>query len=258
MLFIVEAILKFFKSILEPTGKYLLMLGSMFTKPENVKMYWKETFRQTYQIGIGSLLIIAIVSTFVGAVTAVQFSYQLLDIGLIPMWWMGIIVRDSLILEMAPTICALLLAGKVGSNIASELGSMRVTEQIDALEIMGVNTTAYLIGPKIIGALLIVPLLIIMAVFLGVVGGGLAGVLGDFFTLADYERGLQDGHENYYVVVMMIKSYIFAFIITSVSCYQGFYVKGGALEIGSASTRAVVNSSIFIIIANFLIAFLLL
>jgi phospholipid/cholesterol/gamma-HCH transport system permease protein len=159
---------------------------------------------------------------------------------------------------MAPTICALLLAGKVGSNIASELGSMRVTEQIDALEIMGVNTTAYLIGPKIIGALLIVPLLIIMAVFLGIVGGGIAGVMGDFFTLADYERGLQDGHENYYVVVMLIKCYIFAFIITSVSCFQGFYVRGGALEIGNASTRAVVNSSILIIIANFLIAFLLL
>lgn len=243
---------------LQDIGKYILMLTSMFSKPENIKMYWKETFRQTYQIGIGSILIIAIVSTFVGAVTAVQFSYQLLDIGLIPMWWMGIIVRDSLILEMAPTICALLLAGKVGSNIASELGSMRVTEQIDALEIMGVNTTAYLVGPKIIGALIIVPLLIIMAVFLGIIGGGIAGVMGDFFTLADYERGLQDGHENYYILVMLIKCYIFAFIITSVSCFQGFYVKGGALEIGNASTRAVVNSSIFIIIANFLIAFLLL
>lgn len=230
----------------------------MFTKPENIKMYWKETLRQTYQIGIGSILIIAIVSTFIGAVTAVQFSYQLLDIGLIPMWWMGIIVRDSLILELSPTVCALLLAGKVGSNIASELGSMRVTEQIDALEIMGVNTTAYLIGPKIIGALFIVPFLIVMAVFLGIVGGGIAGVLGGFFTAADYDRGLIDGHENYYVIIMLIKSYVFAFIITSVSCYQGYYVKGGALEIGSASTRAVVNSSILIIIANFLIAFLLL
>jgi phospholipid/cholesterol/gamma-HCH transport system permease protein len=245
-------------NFLESTGRYILMLTSMFTKPENIKMYWKETFRQTYQIGIGSIVIIAIVSTFIGAVTAVQFSYQLLDIGLIPMWWMGIIVRDSLILELSPTICALLLAGKVGSNIASELGSMRVTEQIDALEIMGVNTTAYLIGPKIVGALFIVPFLIVMAVFLGIVGGGIAGVLGGFFTGADYDRGLIDGHENYYVIIMLIKSYVFAFIITSVSCYQGYFVKGGALEIGNASTRAVVNSSILIIIANFLIAFLLL
>lgn len=230
----------------------------MFTRPEKLSMYAKETMRQVYQIGIGSVLIIAIVSTFVGAVTSVQFSYQLLDIGLIPMWWMGIIVRDSLILEMAPTICALLLAGKVGSNIASELGSMRVTEQIDALEIMGVNTTAYLIGPKIMGAMIIVPFLIIMAVGLGIIGGGVAGVLGNFFSLADYVRGLQDGHEVYYVVIMLVKCYVFAFIITSVACYQGFYVKGGALEIGNASTRAVVNSSIVIIVANFLIAFLLL
>lgn len=230
----------------------------MFSKPENIKMYIKETMRQIYQIGIGSFLIIAIVSTFVGAVTAVQFSYQLLDIGLIPLWWMGIIVRDSLILEMAPTICALLLAGKVGSNIASELGSMRVTEQIDALEIMGVNTTAYLIGPKIIGALFIIPFLIVMAVFLGIIGGLLAGVLGNFYSVNEYVRGLQDGHEVYYVVVMLIKSLVFAFIITSISCYQGFHVRGGALEIGNASTRAVVNSSIIIIIANFLIAFLLL
>ena len=230
----------------------------MFTKPENIKMYIKETMRQIYQIGIGSFLIIAIVSTFVGAVTAVQFSYQLLDIGLIPLWWMGIIVRDSLILEMAPTICALLLAGKVGSNIASELGSMRVTEQIDALEIMGVNTTAYLIGPKIIGALFIVPFLIVMAVFLGIIGGLLAGVLGNFYSINEYVRGLQDGTETYYVVIMLIKSVVFGFIITSISCFEGFYVKGGALEIGNASTRAVVNSSIVIIIANFLIAFLLL
>lgn len=234
------------------------MLGNMFSRPENTKMYLKETFRQTYQIGIGSLLIIAIVSTFVGAVTAVQFSYQLLDIGLIPMWWMGIIVRDSLILEMAPTISALLLAGKVGSNIASELGSMRVTEQIDALEIMGVNTTSYLVAPKVLGAILIIPFLIIMAVFLGILGGWAAGVMGGFYSADEYVRGLQDGTEVYYVVVMLIKAVVFAFIITTIACYQGFYVKGGALEIGNASTRAVVNSSIVIIVANFLIAFILL
>ncbi|MFT4969843.1 MAG: phospholipid/cholesterol/gamma-HCH transport system permease protein [Chitinophagales bacterium] len=243
---------------LHDIGKYFLMIASMFTRPEKLSMYAKETMRQVYQIGIGSVLIIAIVSTFVGAVTAVQFSYQLEEIGLIPMWWMGIIVRDSLILEMAPTICALLLAGKVGSNIASELGSMRVTDQIDALEIMGVNTTAYLIGPKIIGALIIIPFLIIMAVFLGIIGGLIAGTMGGFYSGAEYVRGLQDGHETYYVVVMLIKCYVFAFIITTISCYQGFYVKGGALEIGNASTRAVVNSSIVIIVANFLIAFLLL
>ena len=245
-------------SFLEHFGKYILMLSAMFTRPEKLNMYMKETIRQTYQIGIGSLFIIAIVSTFIGAVTAVQFTKQLQDIGLIPIWWMGIIVRDILILEMAPTLTALLLAGKVGSNIASELGSMRATEQIDALEIMGVNTNAYLIGPKIIGGLFSIPFLIIIAVFLGIAGGLIVGPLGDFYSVDEFVRGLQDGHTPYYVKIMILKSIAFAFIITTVSAYQGFYVKGGALEIGAASTRAVVNSSILVIIANFIIAFLFL
>lgn len=243
---------------LEHLGKYLLMLAAMFTRPEKFTMYMKETIRQTYQIGIGSLFIIAIVSTFIGAVTAVQFTKQLQDIGLIPMWWMGIIVRDTLILEMAPTLTALLLAGKVGSNIASELGSMRVSEQIDALEIMGVNTSAYLVGPKIIGGIMSIPFLIIIAVFLGILGGYIVGPLGGFYSVDEFVRGLQDGHTPYFVKIMLIKAVVFAFIITTVSAYQGFYVKGGALEIGAASTRAVVNSSIIVIIANFLIAFLFL
>ena len=221
-------------------------------------MYTKETFRQMNDIGIGSLSIIAIISTFIGAVTAVQFSYQLKSIGLVPMWWMGSIVRKGLILELAPTITALLLAGKVGSNIATELGSMRISEQIDAYEIMGVNTRAYLISPKIIAALVVVPMLIVIAVALGIVGGWAGGVLGHFFTTAEYVRGLQDNMKNWAVVVMFIKCVYFAFIIASVPCYKGYYVSGGALEIGKASTQAVVLSSIFLIIVNFFIAFFLL
>jgi len=239
-------------------GKYVLMLSAMFTKPEKLGMYMKETIRQIYSIGIGSLLIIAIISTFLGAVTAIQFTYQLQDIGYIPMWWMGLIVRNTLILEMAPTITALMLAGKVGSNIASELGSMRVSEQIDALEIMGVNTQAYLIGPKIIGALFSIPFLVIIAVFLGLLGGLLVGPLGGFYSVTEFVRGMQDGHDPYYVFIMIVKTVVFALIITTISAYEGFYVQGGALEIGAASTRAVVNSSIVIIIANFIIAFLFL
>ena len=236
-----------------------MMLGAMFTRPEKWSMYGKEVMRQTHDIGIGSLTIIAVISTFVGAVTAVQFANQLSSLSFpIPMWWMGTIVRNSLILELAPTIGALLLAGKVGSNIASELGSMRVTEQIDALEIMGVNTRSYLIMPKIIGAMLIVPPLMIISVFLGIIGGYLAGTMAGYFSLDEYVRGLQDGFKPYYVVVMIIKCYVFAFILTSIPCFQGYYVKGGALEIGAASTRAVVNTSIILIVANFLIAYLLL
>ena len=228
------------------------------SRPEKAAMYWRETFRQAKDIGIGSLPIIAIVSTFIGAVSAVQFAYQFSSINLVPMWWIGSVVRKAMILELAPTISALLLAGKVGSNIASELGTMRVTEQIDALEIMGVNTRAYLIGPKVAAAMFVVPMLVVIAVFLGVLGGWGAGVGGHFYTTAEYLRGVQDGFKAYDVTIMMVKSVLFAFILSSVSAYKGFTVQGGAVEIGKSSTQAVVYSSIMVVIVNFLVAFLML
>lgn len=239
-------------------GSYLLLLRSAFSKPEKAQMYWKETFRQATEIGIGSLVIIAIVATFIGAVTAVQFSYQLKSIGIVPMWWMGSILRKSIILELAPTISALLLAGKVGSNIASELGSMRISEQIDAYEIMGVNTPAYLIGPKIVAAIFVVPMLVIVAVFLGIIGGWIGGVAGGYFSTAEYVRGLQDLFMTKDLNIMLVKCVLFAFLISSISCYKGYNVQGGAIEIGKASTQAVVLSSIAIIVVNFFVAFLLL
>lgn len=221
-------------------------------------MYSKEVFRQCHDIGIGSLSIIAIIATFVGAVTAVQFSYQLRSISLVPMWWVGSIVRKSMILELAPTISALLLAGKVGSNIASELGSMRTTEQIDALEIMGVNTPGFLIGPKIIAGIFMVPMLVVIAVFLGISGGLVAGIVGGYYSPAEYLRGVTDFFAPKDVNIMLIKSVLFGYILSSVACYKGFTVEGGAIEIGKASTQAVVFSSIFIIIVNFFVAFLML
>jgi phospholipid/cholesterol/gamma-HCH transport system permease protein len=239
-------------------GQYLILLRSAIAKPEKPAMYWKETFRQAHDIGIGSLTVIAIIATFIGAVTAIQFSYQLRGISLVPMWWVGAIVRKSLILEMSPTLTCLLLAGKVGSNIASELGSMRTTEQIDAYEIMGVNTASYLIGPKVFASLFVIPLLVILSVFLGILGGWGAGVMGNFYSTAEYVRGIQDYMKNWDLIIMMIKSFLFAFIISTVSCYKGYTVKGGALEIGKASTQAVVLSSISVIIVNFFVAFLLL
>ncbi len=220
-------------------------------------MYSKELFRQMTQIGVGSLSIISIMSLFIGGVTAVQFAYQLEDT-FVPMWWIGLIVRDSLILELAPTFSSLLLAGKVGSNLSSELGSMRISEQIDALDIMGVSTSAYLVGPKIVASMLVFPLLIIFAVFSGIIGGMFAGFSMGLYSIDEYVRGLQDGLNPFDVRVMFLKSVTFAFIITSVSCYQGFFVKGGALDIGKASTRAVVFSSIVLIVANFIIAALVL
>ncbi|MBP7389243.1 MAG: ABC transporter permease [Chitinophagales bacterium] len=246
------------RNIFTGFGNYLILIRGIFARPEKAQMYWKEMFRQMHDIGIGSLSIIAIIATFIGAVTAVQFSYQLRSFSLVPMWWMGSIVRKSMILELAPTISALLLAGKVGSNIASELGSMRISEQIDAYEIMGVNTQGYLVGPKIMASLVVIPMLIILAVFLGISGGMMAGLLGKFFTPSEYIRGLQDNFAGYDVVVMLIKSFLFAFIISSISCFKGYTVSGGALEIGRASTQAVVISSIVIIVVNFITAFILL
>jgi len=243
---------------LKDLGTYLLMLKNIFSKPEKFSMYWKETLRQMNHIGVGSLIIVAVALFFIGAVTAVQFAEQLGAFGsIIPKSMSGYVVRESTILELAPTISGLLLAGKVGSNIASELGTMRISEQIDALKIMGINTTSYLVGPKIVGGMIVIPFLIIIAAAVGIYGGLAAGVLADLFSQSEYTEGLRRGFGVKTVRIMMIKSIVFAFIITSISCFQGFYVKGGALEIGAASTRAVVYSIIAILFANYLIASLL-
>jgi phospholipid/cholesterol/gamma-HCH transport system permease protein len=229
----------------------------MFAVPEKGMMYWKESFRQMVSIGIGSFGIISMMSFFIGAVLAMQFAYQLSD-SFVPIWWIGYVVRDSMLLEMAPTLTCLLLAGKVGSNMASELGTMRISEQIDAMEIMGVNTASYLIGPKILAALIVVPMLAIIAVFFGIVGGWLAGEFTAIYSIDEYVRGLQDNFLPYNVWVMYLKATVFSFIITSIACFHGYNVKGGALDIGAASTRAVVYGSIVLIIADFLITFMML
>ncbi len=235
------------------------MLRDMVARPEKASMYWKEFWRQVYQIGVGSLIIISIVSLFIGAVTAVQFGYQISQMTIpIPMSFVGYVVRESMILELAPTISSLLLAGKVGSNIATELGSMRNTEQIDALQIMGVNTTAYLVGPKVFGGIFIIPFLVIVSAALGMFGGWLACVGSGLTSSAEYLTGMTGSFSTYGSFVMIIKAMIFAFIITSIACFQGFYVKGGSIAIGNASTRAVVDSSIAILLSDYIIAEILL
>jgi len=243
-------------SFIEAVGRYVIMISGIFSKPEKLSMYWREIFRQMNDIGVGSVVIIGIISIFIGAVTAVQFAYQLGD-SFVPIYYVGFIVRDSILIEFAPTISCLVLAGKVGSKIASELGSMRISEQIDALEIMGVNTTNYLIGPRIFGAVLIIPFLVIIAAGLGMWGGmtgaGFSGVPNEVF-----ERGLLSWFNPFNVRLMLIKSVVFAFILTSIACFQGYYVKGGALELGRASTRAVVHASILILAFDYLIAEILL
>src|SRR6476469_5645107 len=224
-------------------GKYILMIQAVFRKPEKFSIYKNEIFREMVDIGLGSLGIISIISIFIGAVTTVQTAFQLTS-DLIPKSIIGSITRDSTILELSPTICSLVLAGKIGSSIASQIGTMRVTEQIDALEIMGINAPGYLILPKLLAGVLMIPVLVIVAISLSISGGYLAGVASGAVTAAEYIQGLTTGFVPFTLGVAMIKAVIFAFIITTVSSYQGFYTDGGAIEVGKSSTNAVVISCI--------------
>jgi len=238
-------------------GRYFLMLKGMFSRPENGKMYWKEFMHQCNDIGIGSLGIVAIISVFIGAVSTLQTAYQLVS-PLLPLTIIAQIVRDTVILEFAPTLTCIVLAGVVASKIASELGNMRVSEQIDALEIMGINTKTYLILPKILAGLLMIPLLIVIAMALGIWGGRLAATASGILSASTYDKGLLEFFVPFNVIFALIKSYVFAFIIASIPAFYGYYVKGGALEIGRASTKAVVVSCILILFADYILSALLL
>jgi phospholipid/cholesterol/gamma-HCH transport system permease protein len=238
-------------------GRYLLMLKGMFSKPENYKMYWKELMHQCAEIGIGSLGIVVIISTFMGAVSALQTAYQLVS-PIIPKSTIAQIVRDTVILEFAPTLVCIVLAGVVGSKIASELGNMRVSEQIDALEIMGINTKAYLVLPKILASLIMIPLLVVISAALGIWGGRVAVVMSGIMADNIYDKGLLGSFVPYNVFFALVKAYTFAFIISSIPAYYGYYVKGGALEIGRSSTKSVVVSCIGILFADYVLAALML
>ncbi len=238
-------------------GKYILLLKGMFSRPENAKVYWKEFMHQCSEIGIGSIGIVTIISVFMGAVSAVQTSYQLTS-PLLSKTVIAQIVRDTVILEFAPTLVCIVLAGVVGSKIASELGNMRVSEQIDALEIMGINTKTYLVMPKIVAAIITIPMLVIIAMVLGIWGGRFAGDMAGILSTDTYDRGLTENFMPFNVTFALIKAYTFAFIISSIPAYYGYYVKGGALEIGRSSTTSVVVSCVLILFADYALAALLL
>ena len=229
----------------------------MVSKPENAKVYWKEFMHQCSDIGIGSLGIVSIISLFMGAVSTVQTAYQLVS-PLISKTTIAQIVRDTVILEFAPTLVCIVLAGVVGSKIASELGNMRVSEQIDALEIMGINTKTFLVMPKIAAALITIPLMVILAMVLGIYGGRLAGSASNILSNDTFDRGLMENFMPYTVTFALIKAYTFSFIISSIPAYFGYYVKGGSLEIGRSSTKSVVVSCIMILLADYALDALLL
>ena len=229
----------------------------MFTRPENWRMYWKEFMHQCVEIGVGALPIVVIISLFLGAVTTVQTAYQLVS-PLVQASTIAQIVRDSMILELSPTVVSIVLAGVVGSKIASELGNMRISEQIDALEIMGINTKSYLILPKILAALVVIPCLIVISAILGIWGGRTAGAMSGILATDIFDIGLRQNLNVYNINFALYKAYTFAFILSSIPAYFGYNVKGGSLEIGRASTSAVVVSCILILFADYALAALLL
>jgi len=238
-------------------GTYLLLMLKVFRRPDKWAVYKKQLILEIYSLGIESLGITAIISVFMGAVVAIQTAYNI-DSPLIPLTMVGFTVRQSVILEFSPTIISLILAGKVGSRIASEIGTMRVTEQIDALDIMGINAPNFLIFPKITAAMIINPVLIILSMGFGLVGGYLVASFTTLFTTQDYLEGLRGWFDGFTIVYALIKTVVFAFIITSISGVEGYMVRGGAIDVGSASTRAVVWSSIMIILFNLILTQLLL
>ena len=244
-------------SFFSELGKFILMIKNMFSRPENWKMYWREFMHQCAEIGIGALGIVVIISIFMGAVSTVQTAYQLTS-PLVPRYTIAQVVRDTVILEFAPTLVCIVLAGVIGSKIAGELGNMRVSEQIDALEIMGINTKAYLIAPKIFAALVVIPMLVVLAAGLGIWGGRLAGTATGIISGDEFDKGLLSGFDPYNAFFCMVKAYTFAFIISSVPSFYGYHVQGGALEIGRSSTRSVVVSCVAILFADYLLSALLL
>ena len=238
-------------------GRYFQLIRETFTRPERFGLYWKRTLEEVDLLGVKSLGIVALLSVFMGAVITIQTKTNI-DSAWIPQYVVGFTARQSTILEFSPTIISLILAGKVGSNIAAEIGSMRVKEQIDALDIMGVNSAGYLILPKVAAAIIINPFLVIISMFLSVFGGWLAGTASGIVSANDYIQGIQTGFKPYHVTYALIKTVVFAVVITTVSAYQGYYTRGGTREVGISSTRAVVYSSVVILITNSLLTQLLL
>ena len=242
---------------LEHIGKYFLMLGQVFKRPQKWKVFREMLFREIEDLGLKSLGIIMFISFFIGGVVAIQTALNV-DSPFIPKYLIGFATKRSMILEFGPTFTSVILAGKVGSYIASSIGTMRVTEQIDALEVMGLNSLNYLVLPKVIAALFFYPLLVLIAMFFVFFGGWAAGVLTDLFHTVDYIDGLQLDFNPYFVKYALVKTVLFAFVIATVPAYHGYYVKGGSLEVGRASTEAVVWTSVSIITLNYFLTQMLL
>ena len=234
-----------------------MMLRYVFSRPERFKIYYTRVFQEIEIIGFSSFPIVILLSVFMGAVITMQTASNM-DSPFLPDYTIGFITRQSTILEFSPTIISLILAGKVGSNIASEIGTMRVTEQIDALDIMGINSLSYLVQPKVIAAVLTFPLLIIFSMALSLFGGWIAAVQSGLSTTSTYVYGIRAFFEAGDIVYGLVKTLVFAYLIVTISSFYGYYTKGGALEVGRSSTKAVVYSSIAILLTNLILTQLIL
>jgi phospholipid/cholesterol/gamma-HCH transport system permease protein len=238
-------------------GKYFIFLGNLFVNRESFKTYYKLVMEECVSIGIGSLFLVALVATFMGAVTTVQTAFNMVS-PLIPKFVISQVVREMTVLELAPTIIAVIFAGKVGSSMAGGIGTMRITEQIDALEVMGINSVSYLVLPKVIASILMYPLLVIIAGVCALLGGYIVGVATAVITPNDYVYGIRYNFNDFTITFALIKSVVFAFLVSTISSYQGYYTQGGALEVGVATTKAVTTSVIAVLLSDYLLAQLLL
>lgn len=230
-------------------GRYCILMGRTFSRPERMRMYWKQYVKEMSALGVDSIGIVLLISFFIGAVICIQMKLNIQSPWM-PRWVSGYTTREIMLLEFSSSIMCLILAGKVGSNIASEIGTMRVTQQIDALDIMGVNSAAYLILPKILGLVTLMPCLVIFANGMGFVGAYATAYIGHILSADDLTVGLQHDFNSWFVWMSIIKSEVFAFIITSVASYCGYTVEGGSVEVGKASTSAVVASSLLILFTD--------
>lgn len=244
-------------SSIRTLGEYCLFLVQVFRIPDKWREFFKSLIKEIYKLGVNSIPLVIIISLFIGAVICIQMTINIVS-PLIPTYATGLTTREILILEFSSTMMCLILAGKVGSNISSEIGTMRVTEQIDAMEIMGINSANFIVLPKIIGFVLFIPVLGILSMFFGLVGGAIIAKFTNMLTLDTYIYGIQSFFNEWYIWYSLIKCLVFAFIITSIAAYYGYHVKGGSLEVGQASTKAVVSSSIIILLADVILTKLLL
>ena len=245
------------RKALHQLGEYVLLMGKSIAIPTRWSMFLKQLVKEIYKLGVDSIWIVVIISLFIGTVIAIQISLNISS-PLIPKFTIGYTTREIILLEFSSSIMCLILAGKVGSNIASELGTMRVTEQIDAMEMMGVNSANFLIMPKIMGLMLFIPVLVIFSMTTGIAGGMGASYLANGMDPSSFEFGLQYYFRPFYIWYSIIKSVIYAFIIASISSYFGYTVKGGSLMVGKASTNSVVMSSIMILLADVVLTHIML